>query len=169
MQQVNGETDEPEVLFIGNAVVTEEGEQWEKVARESKHRARLREMPPRLERKTVKGFKVLEEDDYDDAEEVCNIWAVENNAGDVSAGKKLGIEKKSWASLGIGEVVVDSAAEESCWPKGHGDAFETKPSKKNIILRTANGGEMGHYGGKEITVRKGADDEVVGLNSRWRM
>ena len=95
VQQVNEETDEPEVLFIGNIVVTEVGEQWEKVTRESKHRARPREMPPGLERKMVNGFKVLEEDDYDDEEEVCNIQVVGNNAGDTSAEEKFAIKKKS--------------------------------------------------------------------------
>ena len=69
----------------------------------------------------------------------------------------------SWASLGLGEIAVDSAADESCWPKDLGGAFETKPSTKNILLRTANGGEMGHYGEKEITFRSGASEDVIGL------
>ena len=45
-------------------------------------------------------------------------------------------------------------------PRG---AFETKPSTKNILLRTANGCEMGHYGEKEITFRSGEEEEVIGL------
>ena len=44
---------------------------------------------------------------------------------------------------------------------GQGDAFSTKPS--NIILKTANGGEMGHYGEKEVTFRTFTDVDVVGL------
>ena len=58
--------------------------------------------------------------------------------------------------------MVDSAADESCWPKDFGGAFETKPSAKNILLKTANGGEMGHYGEKEITFVNGEESEVIG-------
>ena len=72
-------------------------------------------------------------------------------------------KEKKWASLGVGDIVVDSAADESCWPKDQGGAFETRPSTKNIVLRTANGGEMGHYGEKEITIRSGESEEVMGL------
>ncbi len=70
---------------------------------------------------------------------------------------------KKWASLGVGDIVVDSAADESCWPKVLGGAFETKPSAKSILLKTANGGEMGHYGEKEIPVVNGGESEVIGL------
>ena len=73
-----------------------------------------------------------------------------------------------WLNLGIGEIVVDSAADESCWPIGVGDAFPTRPSKRNILLKTANGGEMGHYGEKRITFTHDGDGgtEVVGLKRR---
>ena len=33
-----------------------------------------------------------------------------------------------WADLGIGDITVDSAADESCWPQGQGDASVTNPS-----------------------------------------
>ena len=65
--------------------------------------------------------------------------------------------KKRWAALGVGDIVVDSAADESCWPKGQGDAFPTKPSKRNLVLKTANGGTMGHYGEKDIAFQNGGD------------
>ncbi len=32
-------------------------------------------------------------------------------------------------------------------------AFETKPSRKIVTLKAARGGEMGHYGEKEVTCR----------------
>ena len=63
--------------------------------------------------------------------------------------------------MGIGEIVVDSAADESCWPKDQGGAFELKPSKRNIKLMTANGGEMQHYGEKEVTFLN--KDRVIGM------
>ena len=64
--------------------------------------------------------------------------------------------------MGIGVIVVDSAADESRWPKDLGGAFKTRPSTKNIQLRTANGAQMGHYGEKVVTF-KGEDESVVGL------
>ena len=63
----------------------------------------------------------------------------------------------------MGDIVVDSAADESCWPQGPGDAFSTMPSKKKGILKIANGGEMSHYGEKEVTFQSGAQDDVIGL------
>jgi hypothetical protein len=74
------------------------------------------------------------------------------------------VEKgSSWASLGMGEIVVDSAADESCWPVGQGDAFPTKPSKRNMILKTANGGDMGHYGQKEVIFKHANGKDPIGL------
>ena len=164
VQEVRGEMDEPEVLFIGNTVMVEESEPWRKVTRRGReHKERECEMPPGLEKRACKGFTVLAEDDDDeDEEEVCHIQAVDHTVGDVGTTAKAE-SKKGWASLGVGEIVVDSAADESCWPKDQGGAFETKPSRKNIILKTANGAEMGHYGEKEVTFKDRADGDVVGL------
>ena len=101
------------------------------------------------------GFKVLMEDDEeDDEEEVYIIQDVESQEPEV---------KKSWVSLGVGEIAVDSAADESCWPRDQGGAFETKPSKKNIRLKTGKGGEMGHYGEKDVTFKCGSEQNIVGL------
>ena len=91
--------------------------------------------------------------------EESNIRVVKNDA---SPQKPAG-GQMTWASLGAGEIVVDSAADESCWPKDLGGAFETRPSTRNIQLRTANGGEMSHYGEKHVTFRSANDEEVVGL------
>ena len=55
-----------------------------------------------------------------------------------------------WASLGKGDIIVDSAADESCWPKEEGDAYPTKTASRKMVLRTANGGDMQHYGEKEV-------------------
>ena len=85
----------------------------------------------------------------DGMEEVKYVMAVETGSG--------------WASLGMGDIVVDSAADESCWPVGQGDAFPTKPSKKNMILKTANGGDMGHYGQKEVIFEHANSKDPIGL------
>lgn len=71
--------------------------------------------------------------------------------------------REDWFDLGVGDIVVDSAADESCWPKGAGDAFPTRRSSKNILLKTANGSEMNHYGEKEITFEHGDRGGVVGM------
>ena len=93
-------------------------------------------------------FQVFDEDEEDeddeddeDDEETCHVRAVDSWVCGSSANWKA--HKKNWTRLGVGEIVVDSAADESCWPKGQDDAFSNKPSKKNIILKTANVGEMG--------------------------
>jgi hypothetical protein len=67
--------------------------------------------------------------------------------------------------LGIGDIVVDSAADESCWPVGHGDAFPTKKSTRTLRLKTASGADMNHYGEKEVTFKyKGGENkEAVGI------
>ena len=54
--------------------------------------------------------------------------------------------EEGWASLGVGDIIVDSAADESCWPVGQGDAFPMKESRRKMLLKTANGGDMQHYG-----------------------
>ena len=66
--------------------------------------------------------------------------------------------------MGIGEITVDSAADESCWPRGCGDAFAVRPSNKKLRLRAANGAEMEHDGEKEITFRQEGVEGVMSLN-----
>ena len=68
-----------------------------------------------------------------------------------------------WASLGMGDIAVDSAADESCWPSGQGDAYPTKPSTRKMVLKTANGGDMGHYGQKGIIFKYAGGKDPMGL------
>ena len=80
-------------------------------------------------------FRVLrqDEDEDDEDEEMSYVRAVDSQ---VCASGMIGTtDKKSWASLGKGDIVVDSAADESCWPQGQGDAFSTKPSKKENYFK----------------------------------
>ena len=182
VQEVRDESSEPEVLFIGSTeAVDEENEVWQEVQkgrsrRESKVSFRRNYMagsiacedkrcgcepPPGLATTMGSGFKVLQPDDPDEDEDLaveeCNIRDIDVVQKDAWKGQK------QWATLGVGEIVVDSAADESCWPKGQGDAFPTMPSKRNILLKTANGGSMGHYGEKDVTFRNESDGELVGL------
>ena len=68
-------------------------------------------------------------------------------------------------SLGVGDVIVDSAADESCWPVGQGDACPTRPSSRAMRLKTANGGDVKHYGEKEILFQYegGENRDPVGI------
>ena len=166
VQAVEG-AEEPEVLFIGRV------DDWVDVPRSNRdptvarqkvgfqHRGKDRdhvEPPPGL---LTNRFKVLEVDEDDEeqvgGQEVCNIRTVAAKSDEKDHKKKCQTDDE-WLNLAIGEIVVDSAADEPCWPIGG-------PSKRNILLKTANGGEMGHYGEKRITFTHDGDrgKEVVGL------
>ena len=68
-----------------------------------------------------------------------------------------------WARLGKGDITIDSAADESCWPRDCGGAFEVRPSEKKLRLRAANGAEMQHDGEKDVTFRPDDSTGVLGL------
>ena len=106
--------------------------------------------PPGLSKvKVHNGFKILEVDEDEGEAEQCRVQCVEcvNVERTIEKPamtprtrrepKRTGITKQkaceecvigavekqcdmAWASLGIGEIVVDSAADESCWPKDQG-------------------------------------------------
>ena len=61
---------------------------------------------------------------------------------------QVGTEK--WVKIRMGEVTVDSAAEESVCPVGWCEEYELQP-KVGRALRfvTANGAEMKHYGSRK--------------------
>ena len=78
-----------------------------------------------------KKFRALDEDDDDEDDKGMRyVRAVDSWVCDAGANQKS--DKTSSARLGVGEIVVGSAAEAFCWPKKPGDAFSIKPSKKNI-------------------------------------
>lgn len=64
-------------------------------------------------------------------------------------------KKTEWCSLGRGAIIIDSVADESCWPVGQWDASPTKPSSRRMRLQIANGGDMMHYGQKNILFQSG--------------
>ena len=47
--------------------------------------------------------------------------------------------------------------------RNSGGPSKTEPSIKNIVVRTANGGEMCQYGDKEVTFSCGEGGEMIGL------
>ena len=134
--------------------------------------------PPKVWRRTncSNSFRVLQEDEEDE-EEIAQVFSVEGQEEKprweiqesptakeatrfVRAVKDAGI-----VSLGRGDIIVDSAADESCWPVGQGDAYKTRQTAKELKLRTASGGDMKHYGEKLITFKyKGGEaKDPVGL------
>ena len=71
--------------------------------------------------------------------------------------------KGTWISMGQGEITVDSAADESCWPEDMGGAFQIRASKRNIRLRAANGTDMKHLGEKDVTFKDSDSGTVMGM------
>ena len=84
-------------------------------------------------------------------------------------------QQGEWVHLGFGEITVDSAADESCWPMDEGGAFEVRSSKRNILLKAANGHAMQHVGEKDVTFKDKESGEVLGMtwnahtHSEWSM
>ena len=121
--------DEPEILFIGHTEATEIDGQWKEVPKQ-KCRKGMCDAPPGLNHDgvaKVDRFKALTaEDEEEDATcQMCEIMTVNGTT------KNEGVEREKgagqvWADLGMGEITVDSAADESCWPKDQGGAFQTK-------------------------------------------
>ena len=73
--------------------------------------------------------------------------------------------KGEWVSIGKGEITVDSAAEESCWPveeTGNG-LFEVKASRRNLKLITASGNEMKHSGEMDATFKDIETEGIMGM------
>ena len=65
--------------------------------------------------------------------------------------------------VGLGDITVDSAAEESVCPKNWGQAYKVKEPEKWLKFTNASGGRMGHYGAKETTFMAGKEKTVMGL------
>ena len=109
-------------------------------------------------------FKVLEPDQPEEPDEMqeAHVRAVQEE-NKVGIQNKKGKKARDWAMMGVGDIIVDSAADESCWPKDEGGAFPTRPSKRRIILKAANGTDTQHYGEKKVTFAGAEGGEVVGL------
>ena len=80
----------------------------------------------------------------------CDIGQVRNEPG-------------TWIDLGEGEITVDSAADESCWPAGEGGAFAVQTSKRSLALKAANGSDMKHFGEKEVTFMDPGSRAILGM------
>ena len=172
VQQVQ-KVEEPEVLFIGKVGSVEE--EWKRMPMKVKvpKMPRWQKQKAQKDRKNHEGnnrFKVLEVDEPDDSEdEVAEILEVRADGEEERQTEEAEVRavagSRSEVHYGRGDIIVDSAADESCWPVGQGDAFPTVASNRDLKLRTANGGEMRHYGEKQVTFRYqgGEGRDPVGL------
>ena len=185
VQQVMQEEQE-EILFIGNV-----RDDWKhvpmKIGAPSGTRLQRRAEPQLGSQNRFRVLQVDEADDEEHHDATTKVFAVEAEAGEPewcvdaqgqpNIAEDMGNAKEqvlfvqaveqggSVLNLGVGDIVIDSAADESCWPVGQGDAYPTKQSAKQLKLRTANGGEMVHYGEKEILIKyKGGEaKDPIGL------
>ena len=120
-KQVNeissGPTGEPEVLFIGAAEVVEA----QKKTKGTK-KASILERITKMKAENV-DICVLDDVDWDGDRVKC-VLRDERQVMSVDG-------KGTWVSMGQGEITVDSAADESCWPEDMGGAFQIRASKRN--------------------------------------
>ena len=71
----------------------------------------------------------------------------EEDVNEINAVDKL----NGMASLGPGEITVDSAVEESVCPSDWGEAYPMKKLEKRLRPTNAGGNKMWRYGAKEAT------------------
>ena len=72
-------------------------------------------------------------------------------------------EHGTWIDLGDGEITVDSAADENCWPAGEGGAFAVRESERSLALKAANGSAMKHFGEKAVTFMDPGSRSILGM------
>ena len=116
---------------------------------------------------------LAQDDDDEDDMEVLNICQVEElemrgdsmtcKLVDKGSVNQVVQQQGEWVHLGSGEITIDSAADESCWPIHEGGAFEIRSSKRNILLKAANGQAMRHLGEKDVTFNDKMSGEVLGM------
>jgi hypothetical protein len=72
---------------------------------------------------------------------------------------------RRWRRFGIGEITVDSAAEESVCPKEWCQEFGTRTPSKWLKFVNASGGQMGHYGERLANFKvEGKESGVMSLS-----
>ena len=116
---------------------------------------------------TSNQFQALASEDLD---EECSICIMENLELDHEKGVCQTRDKDDksanghWKSLGDGEITIDSAADESCWPASVCGEFEVKASRRNLRLKAANGSDMRHDGETSVTFEDKESGETLGMN-----
>jgi hypothetical protein len=68
-----------------------------------------------------------------------------------------------WQKIGMEDITIDSAAEESVCPKAWAEAFGTRPAGRKMRFINASGGEMGHYGERTASFRTVGEAAIMSL------
>jgi hypothetical protein len=72
---------------------------------------------------------------------------------------------RRWKKIGVGEITVDSAAEESVCPREWCKDFGTRAPDKLLKFVNASGGPMGHYGERTANFKlEGKESGIMSLN-----
>jgi hypothetical protein len=79
------------------------------------------------------------------------------------AAKSIDAVELGWKRLGLEDITIDSAAEESVCPKSWATAFGTRPAEKKMRFINASGGEMGHYGERTANFRTVGESAIMSL------
>ncbi len=79
-----------------------------------------------------------------------------------------------WVSTGVGEIIIDSTAEESVCPREWGKQYPMRGPAKWLNFTNARGGHMKHYGERRTTFRAGKEGPVLGMVQKplaavWRI
>jgi hypothetical protein len=77
--------------------------------------------------------------------------------------KCINAVETGWRKIGVDEITIDSAAEESVCPRGWAVEFGTKASDRKMKFINASGGEMGHYGERIANFRTVGEAAVMSL------
>lgn len=183
--RVQNAEEEPEVLFIGRIDDSNKGEDerlgaaWRTRAPCKIPMGRYSGQPMKVQTSHKKSmlrnsFEVLEAEQEGEDEEVfvgsvgCMADREEEHKGKPKVKQTRSVswtkdgKADDWFSLGAGDIIIDSAADKSCWPEGQGDAFPTKPTNKRLRLTTASGGDMEHDGKKEVFFKNGGGGDLFG-------
>ena len=68
-----------------------------------------------------------------------------------------------WRKLGLEDITIDSAAEESVCPRNWASAFGTRPAERKMRFINASGGEMGHYGERVANFKTVGESAIMSL------
>jgi hypothetical protein len=71
--------------------------------------------------------------------------------------------ESGWRRVGMEEITIDSAAEESVCPRQWATVFGTRATDKKLKFINASGGEMGHYGERVASFRTVGESAVMSL------
>jgi hypothetical protein len=77
--------------------------------------------------------------------------------------KGINAVETGWRRLGLEDITIDSAAEESVCPRNWASAFGTRPAERKMKFINASGGEMGHYGERVANFMTVGESAIMSL------